>query len=87
METSQKVAILKSNKGKVFTVGFTKQNGEFREMNCRLGVVKHLVGGKSTTAHKKNLVTVFDMQKKAYRNINVDTLKFMRTGGVEINFS
>lgn len=73
--------------GKVFTVCFVKKNGEERAMNCRLGVVKHLKGGDSTTAHLNYLITVFDMKKKAYRNINLTTVKWVKTGGQEIKVS
>lgn len=70
--------------GKVFTVCFTKKDGSERVMNCRLGVKKHLKGGDSTTAHLDHLVTVFDMQKEAYRCINLHTVKWVKTGGKEI---
>lgn len=62
----------------VFSVRFTKKDGTERDMNCRFNVVSHLRGGHDSTAHKENIHTVFDMQKKAYRKFNVDTLKEMR---------
>lgn len=73
--------IIQKTNGKVFTVDFTKKDGTMRTMNARLGVTKHLRGGESTTKDYSNLVTVFDMQKKAYRNINTDTVKRITFGG------
>lgn len=67
--------ILKAGEGgKIMTVKFVKRTtGEVRVMNCRLGVKVHLKGGVQAYDPKtKNLLTVFDMQKGAYRNINLD---------------
>jgi len=66
--------MIEGSEGKFFSVVFKKANGDLREMNCRTGVKKHLRGGDSTTAHKDNLVTVWDTEKKAYRCINLDTV-------------
>ena len=87
MRNDQKRKLLASTNGTVFTATFRKANGEMRTMNCRLGVKKHLKGGDSTTAHKDNLITVFDMQKGAYRCINLDTVVSAKINGAEINFN
>lgn len=55
------------------TVTFIKADGTVRKMNCRMGVTKHLKGGKSTLDAAK-YVTVYDMTKAAYRAINRDTI-------------
>ena len=62
--------------GRVFGVTFIKRtNGEVRDMNCRGGVKKHLRGGEQAYDPKTHrLVTVFDMVKGDYRNINLDTI-------------
>jgi len=67
-----------ASKGKIFSVHFVKKNGEERTMVGRLGVKKHLKGGDSTTAHIPNLITCFDMQKKAYRCINLETIRWIK---------
>jgi hypothetical protein len=64
--------ILNSN-GKIFSVEFIKKDGSRRLMNCRLGVTKHLKGG-SSTLDPNQYITVYDMQSKGYRAINVDTI-------------
>lgn len=55
------------------TVTFIKADGTTRKMNCRMGVTKHLKGGKSTLDAAK-YVTVYDMTKAAYRAINRETI-------------
>ena len=83
MKTTQLRALLSSAGGTIFAVTFVKKDGTQRVMNARLGVTKHLRGGVSTTAHKKNLMTVFDCQKGQYRCINLDTVTAVKVGGVE----
>ena len=78
--------------GKFFVVHFIKANGEMREMIGRLGVEKHLKGGRtystgtyvqSTTAGKENLVTIFDTVSEGYRSINLEKLEYFKCGNVE----
>lgn len=60
---------------KFFSVIFTKKNGEMRKMTARLGVKKHLKGGQMKhNPDELNHLVVFDMAKKEYRTINIDTL-------------
>ena len=68
--------ILNSN-GKIFTVTFIKKDGSLRELNGRLGVIKHLKGGVSTLDPDK-YITVFDMQSKAYRAVNKLTIQSVK---------
>jgi len=80
-------ALIKSSNGRIFTAQMTKKTGEERVMNCRIGVTSKLKGGVSTTAHKPNLVTVYDMVNKGYRSINLDTLKSLTIDGKTYNIS
>ena len=77
-DTQKIVNIVAAHKktGKVFGVLFTKKDGSLRKMACRFNVTAHLTtsGTPSTTAHIPKYITVFDMHKKAYRNVNLDTL-------------
>jgi|TARA_R110000824_G_scaffold627_12_gene3936 hypothetical protein len=59
---------------KIFSAEFVKADGTVRKMNARLSVKKHLKGGKSCNT-KDNLLTVYDLKSKGYRNINMNTLK------------
>ena len=76
---------IRASKGRIFTATIIKRtNGERREMNCRLGVTKYVTGeGLKFDPAKKNLVTVFDMQKNAYRMINIDGLESLKIEGEE----
>jgi hypothetical protein len=67
----------------IFNVSFVKKNGELRYMTCRFGVKKHLQGGElKYDAEALNYAIVFDMQEKAYRTINVNTIKSLTFNGV-----
>ena len=74
-----------NTKGRVFSARFEKRTtGEMRKINCRLGVTKHLKGGElKYKPSEKNLVGVFDMQKKGYRMIDIDGLTNLTVDGEE----
>lgn len=76
-------SLIRSTEGKIFSVEFTKKDKTVRKMNCRLDVKKHLKGGTSTTAHKPNLIIVYDVQNDGYRCINLDTLTKFKFAGKE----
>ena len=69
--------------GKFFTAKFVKKDGDFRVMNCRLGVKKHLKGGFDHNDRTKYL-TVYDVQKKGYRNIPVQRLIEINCGNLSV---
>lgn len=74
--------IKKLAKGTFFSAEFTKKDGTTRKMIARLGVTKHLKGGnKSYNDQDFNHLTVFDVQKKQYRVINLNTLKQLKIRG------
>ena len=76
--------IIKSSKGKFFSAIFIKKDGTLRTMNCRLGVKKYLKGGTlKFNPSNKGLVVVCDMQKKAYRMININTIQYLKIGRKE----
>jgi len=73
--------------GCFFTACFIKKDGTMRIMNCRTGVKKHLKGGTmGYDALSKGLLPVYDMEKKAYRVVNLDTLRWIRFKGVHYQF-
>lgn len=65
----------KEVKGKIFTAVFIKKDGTMRTMRARLGVKKGVsgVGLKYSPEERGNLI-VFDMEKKAFRTIYLDSL-------------
>ena len=77
--------IYKTN-GKIFSAVFTKKDGEKRKMVCRQGVAKYVKGvGLKFKPEERDLIGVFDMHKKAYRFINLETLEKIRVQGKEYN--
>jgi hypothetical protein len=74
--------VIEQSNGKILTVTFIKKDGTERVLNGRLGVKSHLKGGVSTVDHNQ-YINIFDMQAGGYRNINRDTIKSVRVGGVE----
>ena len=73
-----------SNVGdKFFTVTFIKANGEERVLTGRLGVTKHTVSGKTKDIHN-NYLCVYDVNKKGYRNVNLNTIRKIECGDFKI---
>jgi len=65
---------IENTNGKFFAVIFTKKNGEKRKMVARLGVKKNLKGGFNyLEGLNKPYKTVYDVQSKGYRAVNLDT--------------
>ncbi len=80
--TENAVKLIKSTNGQIFTAEFEKKDGTIRQMNCRLGVTKHLKGGELPyEAAEYDLLPVFDVQKKDYRMINTSTLRRVTVEG------
>ena len=67
--------LIKQSKGLIFAATFTKKDGSSRLMMARLGK-KYTPTGKAAPykAEDYNLLPAYDMQKKAFRMININTL-------------
>lgn len=73
--------LIKDTRGKFFTVTFTKKDGSKRVMNARLGVKAYLKGGDLPyNPEDKGLIPVFDVQKKEYRMVNINTISHLKIG-------
>jgi hypothetical protein len=80
--------LIKDTKGKFFTVTFIKKDGTTRVMNARLGVKAYLKGGDLPyDAASKGLIPVFDIPKRAYRMININTISDLKIGNNEYKVS
>ena len=81
-------AILRQSKGRVFTVNFVKRtDGEVRTMNCRSGVSKGVTGvGRTFDPNEHGLMSVYDMQVRDYRMINLDHILTAQVDGTEYIF-
>ena len=67
---------------KIFSATFIKKDGTTRKILCRLGVKKHLKGGqKKYDAESLNYLTVYSLDKQAYRTINLNTLTQIKANG------
>ena len=80
MNSNELASIVAASNGRFVSVTFVKKDGTERTMLCRLGVTKHLKGGESKLNADKYL-TVFDVQKEAYRAINKDTILSVKLAG------
>lgn len=78
--------LIRENKSNIFSVVFLKKDGTIRRMICRLGVKKYVNGkGLKYDPIERGLLGVFDMQKEAYRMINLETIMNINMKGVEYN--
>ena len=77
--------MLTATEGRIFSVKFVKRTtGEVREMVARTGVKAHLKGGDAAYSFSaKSLLSVYDLQKKAYRSIALDAIVSLKSGGEE----
>lgn len=86
LKLSEARQLIKSANGRIFSATFVKKNGEIRIMTARTGVKKDLKGtGMKYDPVSYNLISVFDMNKRQYRSINLDTLLNLRLSGVLYN--
>jgi hypothetical protein len=70
--------LILGNQGKIFTVTYKKKDGTIRKLNGRLGVHFGKKLAKPTTSNHYQYIVVYDMQKKAYRNVNVTTVQSVK---------
>jgi hypothetical protein len=71
--------------GKFFTVTFIKRSdGSLRVLNGRTGVKKNLKpeGQQPYDPKDHNLVTVYDMKVRGYRNISCERIVAIKANGV-----
>jgi len=82
-----KEKIIKLVGNKFFTISFIKKDGTLRKMNARLGVTKYLKGGKKFyNPDDFNYLTVFDLGKKQYRTVNLNTVKEVKSNKETLTF-
>ena len=80
MDSKELASIVAASNGRFVSVVFVKKYGTERAMLCRLGVTKHLTGGESKL-NADQYLTVFDVQKEAYRAINKETILSVKLAG------
>ena len=68
-----------------FHVEFIKKDGSLRKMNCRLNVKKGVNGkGMAYNPIEKGLLPVWDVQKNAFRMLNINTITKLKIKGEEV---
>jgi hypothetical protein len=78
--------VVRGTNGGFFGVDFIKKDGTLRRMTCRKGVYKvEELKGKGSTVDRPDTpyVTVWDVVKRAYRVINLQTVQALRFNGNE----
>ena len=75
-----------TSNNRIIGLGFFKKDGTFRTGAFRRGVVKGITGeGLKFNPKDYNLITLYDMNAKGYRNVPIDRLKFIKTNGQTID--
>jgi hypothetical protein len=88
METKTITEMIKSTKGKFFSVTFVRKDGVLRKMTARIGVRKGVNGkGLAFNPSEKDLMVVWDTGKKEFRMVNLKTINTMKIAGVTHNLS
>ena len=80
---SKLLMLIEETAGRIFSIGFVKKNGEYRTMKARTGVKAYLrTDNKISPAKKPSnpYVCLFDMDKREYRLVNLDTVDYMKCG-------
>lgn len=76
-----------TNNGKIFSATFEKKDGTIRTINCRRNVSKGVKGvGYGFDPMSKGLLSVYDMQSKGFRFINLETLVEAKVNGEIFKF-
>ena len=69
---------------KIFNVEFIKADGAIRTMNARLNVSKYVKG--NGPAKPPHLITVYDMNAKAYRSFHCERVLSIKCNKIKFNF-
>lgn len=78
MNIQERMSAVEATNGKFFTVSFTKKDGSERILTGRLNVAKYTKGGVNPNPKiGTTQIGVYDTRKKAYRTINLETVKWM----------
>lgn len=73
-------------RGKFFHIHFIKVDDSLRQMTCRTGVKVGIKGTGTNHAKEHGYITVYDVRRRNYRNINPGTVKEIRFDGKRLIF-
>ena len=83
--------LIRTTRGKMFNVCWTKKDGTERCANARIGVTKHLKGTGTPPSLEHSYITIYLMwtmdgqtfkAESGYRNLNLDTITSVKLHGV-----
>ena len=85
-DTVDLAKIIAQTNSKIFLVVFTKTDGSERKMLAKVGVKRYLSKNPNKRKVKTNIniVKVFDMEKKEYRSIKLDSIRHFSCGKIMI---
>jgi len=84
MTQAEMLKKIQDSNGRIMNIVFIKKDGTRRSMNCRLGVHKGVTGkGMRYYPILKGLLTVYDMNKDAFRTVNLKTIQRVKISGEE----
>lgn len=92
MNIKERRELLDSLGGKFYSIGWVKASGELRSCTARhmqhdMFAAGHASKGNvSTVAHKENLYTMVDVTNEKWVNVNLNNLKHVRCGSIDIEF-
>jgi hypothetical protein len=82
---NETLAQIQKAENTIFSVVFTKKDGSIRKMVARLNVKKGVNGkGMAYNPIEKGLLPVFDMEKRGFRMINLNTVTELKIKGEEV---
>lgn len=88
MENQLLEHIIKGTRGKIFSATFIKKDGTLRKMTARLGVKKGVTGeGLKFNPRERSLVVVYEMSKRSFRMINLNTIQSITFKNQTLNFN
>lgn len=86
-------SFLRAQGGRIVSLSFTKLDGEVRDLVGRLGVIHYITESGVTRevrdtpkaeAVNRPYLTVYDMQKRGFRNVNLSTVSRVRADNMEL---
>ncbi len=88
MENQLLEHIIKGTNGRIFSATFIKKDGTLRKMTARLGVRKGVTGeGLKFNPRERSLVVVYEMSKRSFRMINLNTIQSITFKNQTLNFN
>lgn len=80
MRDTRHLEAIGKTKGRIFSVGYNKKNGECRRVICRTGVKKGVKGTGTWMYDRTKYVKVYDMHNRGFRTLILDSITDVKCG-------